>query len=50
MGIRSGILPHGAVSVSAIADSKVREALLKISENQQALAKEIEKMKRGGLK
>ena len=50
MSIRSGLLPHGAVSVSAIADTKVREVLLKITENQQALAKEIEKMKRGGLK
>ena len=50
MRSRSGLLPHGVVSVSAIADSKVRDVLLKLSENQQALAKEIEKMKRGGVK
>lgn len=50
MSTRSGLLPHGAVSVSAIADSKVRDVLLKLSENQRALAKEIEKMKRGGVK
>lgn len=50
MAKRNGILPHGAVSVSAVADMKVREALMKIAENQQSLAKEIEKMKRGGLK
>lgn len=50
MAIRSSLLPHSAVSVSAIADSKVRDVLLKLSENQRALAKEIEKMKRGGVK
>jgi hypothetical protein len=50
MAKRSGLLPHGAVPTSAVTDTKTREVLMKIVENQQALAKEIEKMKRGGLK
>lgn len=48
MSNRVSILPHGAVSVSAIEDGKVREALRKVAENQVAIAKEIERLKKGG--
>ncbi len=48
MSSRVSILPHGAVSVSGIEDGKVREALRKVTENQVAIAKEIERLKGGG--
>jgi hypothetical protein len=50
MSNRVSILPHGAVSVSGIEANKVREALRKVIENQVAIAKEIEQLKRGGSK
>lgn len=47
MAKRTGILPHGLVSVSGVADAATREALRKLSENIVALAKEVERT-RGG--
>lgn len=39
-------LPHGRVSVANIRDDAVREVLRKLSENQMAIAKVLEQMKR----
>lgn len=45
---RITMLPHGAVSVAGVEDATVREALRKLTENQQALAKEVEALKKRG--
>lgn len=39
-------LPHGAVSVANVKDAATREALRKLSENQQALAKALAEQQR----
>lgn len=39
-------LPHGRVSVANVLDDAVREVLRKLSENQMAIAKVLEQMKR----
>ena len=46
MGGRFVGLPHGSVSVANVRDDAVREVLRKLSENQMAIAKVLEQMKR----